>query len=297
MASQQVSLLTATKDPITNPRTAFRRDLRIMLAEYKEKGYLIILMGDFNEPFGSDPDGITKVAADIGLIDIMRRRHSSTPPATYARGSTRLDYILTSPEVWDSVCATGYDEFNSRIPSDHRGFFLDLDTAILFGSETQALASIPRRGLETRNIHQMTEYIRHKHKLFTEHNVFKGAEQLLVHGNRHALAERLDVAVLEASLLAETRVQRVGESEWSVELAHARRTVSVLTKQLSALRNRYDISPTVLDELKHLDPIVVLPTSVQECSKALRAAKARVKEIELTVTNIATRSGNGRLNR
>lgn len=99
VASQQVSLFTATKDPTTNPRTAFQRDLLIMLEEYKKQGYLIILMGNFNEPLGSDPDGITKVAADIGLIDIMKRRHSSTPPATYARGSTRLDYILTSPEV------------------------------------------------------------------------------------------------------------------------------------------------------------------------------------------------------
>ena len=95
------------------------------------------------------------------------------------------------------------------LPISHRFYFLDLDTTILFGSETQTLASLPRRGLETQNIHQMTEYIRQKHKLLPAHDVFNRAEQLLVHGNRHALAERWDKAVLEASLLAEERVQRL----------------------------------------------------------------------------------------
>ena len=134
VASQQTSLLTASNDSTTNPRTAFRRDLLKVLITYKKQGFLILLMCDFNEPFGQDPDGITKVASELGLIDIMRRRHSSPPPATYARGSTRLDYILTSPEICDALRATGYHEFNATVSSDHRGYFLDLDTSTLFGS-------------------------------------------------------------------------------------------------------------------------------------------------------------------
>ena len=88
MASEQQSLLFQNQDATTNPRTAFRRDLLEYLKTQLDKGHEILLVGDFNEPFGSDPDGMEKIAAEIQLIDLMSVRHSSPPPATYARGNT-----------------------------------------------------------------------------------------------------------------------------------------------------------------------------------------------------------------
>ena len=42
----------------------------------------VLLLGDFNEVFGSDPDGMTKLAVTCNLLDLMSIRHSNQPPAT-----------------------------------------------------------------------------------------------------------------------------------------------------------------------------------------------------------------------
>lgn len=89
-ASQQHSLLLQAQDQLTNPRSAFRRDITLAIQASLADGHEILLLGDFNEALGTDPDGIQKVAATCGLIDLMSLRHSSTPPATYARGKTLI---------------------------------------------------------------------------------------------------------------------------------------------------------------------------------------------------------------
>ncbi|KAI2495021.1 hypothetical protein MHU86_19496 [Fragilaria crotonensis] len=109
VAAQHVSLLLQSEDKISNPRVAFRRDLSKWLKEYQDDGCEILLIGDFNETLGTDPDGMSKIASDHHLLDIMASRHSSAPPATYARGSKRLDYALASPQY-----ATQYSELGMK---------------------------------------------------------------------------------------------------------------------------------------------------------------------------------------
>lgn len=118
VAAQQVSLLLQSEDAITNPRVAFRRDLSTWLTAYQNQGYDILLIGDFNEPLGSDPEGMGKIAGDHHLMDVMASRHSSTPPATYARGSRRLDYALASESVCNALVKAGYEAFNNGIACD-----------------------------------------------------------------------------------------------------------------------------------------------------------------------------------
>lgn len=237
VAAQQASLLRLAQDPVLNPRTAFRRDLLKALQSYAEAGMLLLVVGDFNETFGADPDGMSKIAGQLGLIDLMACRHSLDPPATYARGTKRLDYALANSSVSEALVSAGYEEFNAHVVSDHRGFFLDFDTNLLFGSSTQQLASPEARDLSSSNIQQVTDYIREKHRiLFQHHNAFDRSVQLSKPGNRHAFAERLDQDVLAASLTAATKVKKFGEPAWSVELAEARKQVNILKKHRSALR-------------------------------------------------------------
>ena len=127
-ASQQQSLLMQTQDPLINPRSAFRRDLTIALQASINSGHEILLLGDFNEAFGADVDGMIRMANTCGLQDLMCIRHSSLPPATYARGFTRLDYALATAHVAASLSKAGYEPFNSKFPSDHRAYFLSSKT-------------------------------------------------------------------------------------------------------------------------------------------------------------------------
>jgi exonuclease III len=94
VVSQQKSLQLQDNDETSHPRTAFRRELSACLASYKRNAVEILLVGNFNEVLGTDPDSMTKITSDHGLIDLMASRHSSIPPATYARGgSKRLDFV------------------------------------------------------------------------------------------------------------------------------------------------------------------------------------------------------------
>ena len=136
VAAQQTSLLMQSGDKVKNPRVAFRRDLVVQLKDYQSLGYDILITGDFNEPLGVDPDGISKIAGDFKLLDLMASRHSSAPPATYARGSQRLDYALASSSVCQALHRAGYEAFNCRIATDHRGYYMDFRSEALFGSAT-----------------------------------------------------------------------------------------------------------------------------------------------------------------
>jgi exonuclease III len=160
VASQHRSLLLQTGDQTDDPRTAFRRDLLQQLQQYRQEGIEFLLVGDFNEAYGTDPDGISSIAGVLGLIHLMSHRHPHQPaPVTYARGVKCLDYALGTPQVAEAVVAVGYEAFNERFISDHRGYFLDFKTNILFGSPTQDLAAHTRRTLCSSNPKQNTAYI------------------------------------------------------------------------------------------------------------------------------------------
>ena len=117
-ASQQQSILIRQQDPIRSPRRAFERDLWKFVAELRSQGNEILMVGDFNEVFGSDVDGISKLAADFDLVNLMRVRHSDPLPPTYARGRSCIEYGLATETVADSLLRCGYEAFNERFTTD-----------------------------------------------------------------------------------------------------------------------------------------------------------------------------------
>ena len=152
MSAQQRSLLIQAQDETDNPRSAFRRDLRLFLAQQVQAGSDLLLMGDFNERMGDDPNGMSRINAEFHLVDILANRHPTlTEPATYARGRKRLDYALGTHRVASSLKAGGYEQFFFRFHTDHRAFYMDFSTEGLFGSPTQQLAKMVERGLHSRN--------------------------------------------------------------------------------------------------------------------------------------------------
>jgi hypothetical protein len=266
--AQQKSLIIKENAAVTHPRAAFRNDLSSCLKQYQSKDVAILLVGDCNEALGSDPDGMTQIVGKHGLIDLMASRHPTPPPATYARGSKWLD------------CALASSLFNSRLVSDHRGYFFDFDTKKLFGAETQTLASRTNRGLASNNPVQVTAYIREIHALLTASNAFDRANRLQHQGIRHQHAECLDKDMLHASLTAEQRIPTFETPAWSQELARARQLVVILNKQLAALRTGIDHHQRILKQATQtLLPQISVPTAYEECSALLRQTKAEINEI------------------
>ena len=87
---------------------------------YTAQAHNVLIIGDFNEQMGSDASGISNVTGQCGLLDVMACRH--LPATLYARGTKCLDYAIASPHgMCSALKRAGYEAFNARVHSDHRG--------------------------------------------------------------------------------------------------------------------------------------------------------------------------------
>jgi hypothetical protein len=108
-----------------HPMTKFHQDLLNFVLKLQQEGHDNILMGDFNEVYGSDPDGLLHIANTCSLIDIMHRRLGSSKFATLAGGRGRIDYFLMSQKPAATVAKCEYESPSFRFKGYHRGFFVD----------------------------------------------------------------------------------------------------------------------------------------------------------------------------
>jgi exonuclease III len=98
-ASQQQSLLMQTQDRLTNPRSAFRRDLNIAIQNSIASGQEILLLGDFNEPFGTKKNqtSILRAAASF-----LHKRSTHTTEHTSLEKHVQYPFSLLhcNPYRW-----------------------------------------------------------------------------------------------------------------------------------------------------------------------------------------------------
>lgn len=151
-AQQQTSLISerchSQDDSRLHPRQAFISDLQAFILQIQAANEDVILVGDFNEELNAPNSRMGELATRCGLADVFAiRLGSSDLPATYQRGTKRLDYVLATPLLVPSIIAAGYDPFSYRIPSDHRGMYIDLVTEALFRHQIPPLAPASRREL------------------------------------------------------------------------------------------------------------------------------------------------------
>lgn len=103
----------------------------------------------------------------------------------------------------------------------------------------QLLSELETLILCSNNQQQATAYIQQEYRILEDHDVFRRMDRLILLGDRHTYAERLDGAVLEASLVApEKSNRRYSTLSWSISLRKARQRVQVLTKFLSMAKIR-----------------------------------------------------------
>jgi hypothetical protein len=129
---------------ITSPDTREQMllDLQKVIARWNEHSFQVILMWDANERADFPKSKITKFMNNTSLAPL----HNALPPASYARGSSCIDFIMATPGVHSASVAAGYTSFYDGVwHSDHRGIFVDIATHELFHSTTPNIAVIPRR--------------------------------------------------------------------------------------------------------------------------------------------------------
>jgi hypothetical protein len=281
--AQQSSLLRQANmtDLKPNPRKYFRRDLTTLLKRLKAQGDDLIVMGDFNEVLGNDPAGMSKICRELDLSDIMKMRHgTSDEPATYARGTKRLDYVLMSERCAISVRQCGYEPFNHRLFSDHRGMFVDLDMALLFGNLDNVLASMTYRDFKAGDPQAVSEYLQGIENYLLEHNFYARMQRLSDSPeNDHLLAEALDKDLTRACLSASKRCRKMRLTPWSPKVIKARDTVNILKRLLGMYRTKVNMTQSIAKLRSKASRRRTLPTNAAACSLALREAQGLLKTI------------------
>jgi hypothetical protein len=278
---QQESLLRQKGIHKPKPRKYFHRDLNEFVRISKSRQELIILVGDFNEPM-NERSSMARIASQHQLVDILYQRNSHLPePNTYARGSTRIDYALISPELTDAVSACGYEPFHKRIKSDHRGFFLDFDSELLFGNKTPTLAPMAFRDFTAKSPANNTTYIQAKYAHLKEQRYFHHLAELqaLPHGD-NAKAERLDSMLRQASEHASKQLKRFRRPWWSLKLTKERIKTEILQSLLSGFRTNLDVREALLERILEHSLDLTLPETKLECEDLLRHYRKSLSTME-----------------
>jgi hypothetical protein len=278
---QQESLLRTQGRADPNPRRNFRKDLTAFLKPMKFRNEHIILAGDFNEPLDAGTSNMSKICQDIGLSDVFAIRHPETPePATYIRGSKRIDYFLVSASVLTSVEKCGYDPFQFRLTSDHRGMFLDINTESLFGNLTQALAAIPSRLIRSKEAKSNTTYINEKYDHLEANNFFNNIDQLIADPlTNKPQAERLDNLLGQASIHAGNSCRKRRRDWWSQKLTTIRSKCHLLQRLLSGYHNKVNTRAAVQQRMLDINLDFQLPVSFDECKAMLKVAQNLAREV------------------
>jgi hypothetical protein len=217
-----------------NPRKILIADLEKLVTELHSNGHDMILMGDFNERAGNDPQGMSSVLLAGDLIDSHVARHAiKSDPSMYAHGNTRVDYMFISARLKPFLLRAGIEPFNQRIFSDHRGMFIDLSLPGLFDRALPTLASPSNRlHLCTTNQAHVHNYIRNMCKYLQAHRVFQRLEEINDHED-HASTEALGNDITRAMLYTELKCKSFQCLPWSQDLHIAMNTLYILKLKLT----------------------------------------------------------------
>lgn len=231
-----------------DPRQAFIEDIILFIQSCQIRNEEIIFAWDANEALSpTDPSQVERVLLECDLIDAHSNRHGSSGPATYNRGSSRIDFVCCSPTLIHSITAASITPFNFGHNSDHRALVVDFDAASMFGGPTAAIQIRQRRQLVSTNPRTVSAYLALIRTAFHSHKIIERSEtlehQLSLEGPTDALIEALtalDKQVTEIMLAAESKCSKTttGPYPWSPILqrtsAHLHYWLTRLTQHTTA---------------------------------------------------------------
>jgi hypothetical protein len=279
--AQQWQVLRATgiKDP--NPRSQFIKDLRQELDATSQMGSEIVLLGDFNEDFGSDPDLMASVCAHSDLYDVLADRYPDqidTP--TYIRGRHRLDYAFISHTLRDQVDGMGHNQYHQFYYSDHRAGFLDLaDHASLRLSSP--IAPNARRHIHS-NSPLVAKFVTAVHKHLVATGTFHKFANFLLDVDSddkpYLTVNQIDSQVTFSLLHGNRICSKPPTHPWSEKLHHASLRVRYWKTHLSNLCNKLEL-PTDISSIPELiGPMPSGPHTKADATRHLSRATQQLRQ-------------------
>jgi endonuclease/exonuclease/phosphatase family metal-dependent hydrolase len=275
-------LLRDTGERFPIPRKRFISDLRAELISVQRADTTFIVLGDFNETIGTDPDLMASICSSIGLSEAVEHLHPAAENIpTYNRGRRRLDYCLVSHSLLPAIAAAGLNQFHEISSSDHRALFLDLHMGQLFRLATPIVSPSLRHINSDSASAQRFVDLAYDHLIhndtFNKYSNF--AQHVNSTQNPHVLANSIDDQITKSLLSAEKKIARPPRPPWSEKLHKASLQVRLWKIAKSGNLNELDITTQLenaASDAKFYDPI---PTGFDDINFRLKEAQRTLNEI------------------
>jgi hypothetical protein len=209
-----------------------------------QNGHEIILMIDTNEEIGHKPGGINAVVSKSGLHDIIARQHPADKyPNTYARGSSRIDYIFGTEGILQHCKSSGILPFGSGYPSDHRAVFIKVDLSGVLSTQVQTVESMTSRLISSATPRERETFLQTVHKHYKAQNLYQRLAKLNAistdQWNEYHQEEynKCDEQHILGMLAAEKKTCKVKTTAWSPTYS------KVVESKAIILRTRHFIHP------------------------------------------------------
>jgi hypothetical protein len=152
---RDAELLAASGSTIPNsirrrldPRARLLSDLEDLIAKARREGYRPIVCMDANEDWtSSSGKPLAAFLQSTGLKDPLYDKFykEGITPATYARGSKRIDYMFFDEALVPAITAIGTLGLHEAMVSDHVMVYADLDESKLFDGLLNRPVRVPNR--------------------------------------------------------------------------------------------------------------------------------------------------------
>ena len=248
---QQSSLLRQQNHPDTNPRKHFRKDFIKMIQELYNKNELFIICGDWNQPLTHNSVS-TQLCRRFQLCDPYGTNYPDDKEfATYIRGTQRIDYILISSALLQSVINVGYEPFHFRNTGDHRSMYIDFDTQLLFGNQSQQLLAPAFRDLSAKDPIAATTYIPAKYEFLRSHNFVKQLETLLQDPEPNPEQfEKLDTYLVDSARVAGKKCKQYRRPWYTQDIAQLLTLKYLLRRLIQGFKNNHDQTDAIIQTLR-----------------------------------------------
>jgi hypothetical protein len=194
-----------------DPRARLLSDLKTVIEEARAEGYQPILAMDANEDWASSSGKqLSAFLAETGLVDPLHDRFigQGLTPTTYARGSSRIDFIFFDQALAPAIKRIGTLGLHEAMVSDHVMVYADLDESLLFDGQVHRPVRVPNREFMLSQADKCEIFMKAFKKLANDCNFRKRVESIEA---RMAAIGPSESLVLEYNNLDSEIVRRILE--------------------------------------------------------------------------------------
>jgi hypothetical protein len=225
--SQQLYLLEEKDSANTDPITNFYSDLQELILQLKRDKHEIIILMDANACLADPKNKFSQWVTELKLIDPLTARHGTErQPATFQGGKHRIDYVLTTVEIYKYITKAGILPMQSYYESDHRALYIDVDLASYLQGEPSLELSGELRHINGKNQRLISIYQETLEKFFKQSGFMSELSEFEENNaNMKTLSldmaiqlDKMDNALNDAKLAAELKCKRRPSVPWSPKI-------------------------------------------------------------------------------